>query len=96
MRRARFFGINSQGQLTMPSYQEILDILYEELQPFVDPGEALAEDMELVGDLDLDSLKIMDLLPRVEDRFDISIPLNVLPDVTTIKDLARQVERLTG
>jgi len=31
----------------------------------------------------------------VEERFDISIPLNVIPDVRTIRDFARQIEQLT-
>jgi acyl carrier protein len=38
----------------------------------------------------------MNLIEDVEDYFDISIPLNVLADVRTIKDLALQLERLTG
>jgi acyl carrier protein len=32
----------------------------------------------------------------VEDRFDISIPLNILPDVRTVKDLVLQIQKLNG
>ena len=49
---------------------------------------------DLLGDLDLDSLRVMNLLLQVEDRFDISIPVSVLPDVKTVKDLALQIENL--
>lgn len=80
----------------MSSYQEYLPDLYKVLQPFANEGEQLHEDTELVADLGLDSLKIMELMLEIEDQFDISIPLNVLPDIRTIKDLAIQVGSLSG
>ena len=30
----------------------------------------------------------------IEDRYDITVPLNVLPDVRTVRDLALQIDRL--
>ncbi len=78
----------------MSNYREYLPDLYEVLQPFANEGEQLTEDTQLVADLGLDSLKIMELMLEIEDRFDISIPLNVLPDIRTIKDLAKQVGSL--
>ncbi|MCZ5350921.1 acyl carrier protein, partial [Escherichia coli] len=36
-----------------------------------------------VNDLGLESIKVMDLLMMLEDRFDISIPINILLDVKT-------------
>lgn len=50
------------------------------------------ENTELTSDLHLDSLQIMNLLLSIEDQFDISIPVNVLADVSTIGDLARHIE----
>jgi acyl carrier protein len=79
----------------MSNYREYLPDLYEVLQPFSNEGEQLTEDTQLVADLGLDSLKIMELMLEIEDRFDISIPLNVLPDIRTIKDLAKQVGSLS-
>ena len=38
----------------------------------------------------------MQLLLETEERFDISIPLNILPDVRTVKDFALQVQQLMG
>ncbi|MCK4425431.1 MAG: acyl carrier protein, partial [Deltaproteobacteria bacterium] len=49
---------------------------------------------DLVADLGLDSMAVMELLAAIEDRFDISIPLNILPDVRTLKDLALQIQQL--
>jgi acyl carrier protein len=31
----------------------------------------------------------------VEDRFDISIPLNILPDVRTVSDFVLQIEKIS-
>ncbi|CAB1056234.1 Acyl carrier protein @ Acyl carrier protein associated with serine palmitoyltransferase [Olavius sp. associated proteobacterium Delta 1] len=78
----------------MHEYQIILQALNEILQPFVTRGQAVNEDTDLVADLGLDSLKVMKILESVEDRFDISIPLNVLPDVRTVKDFALQIQKL--
>ena len=58
----------------MPSYQEIYPQLIDLLGPFVTDGQEITEDTELVADLGLSSLKIMDLLLEVEDRFDVSVP----------------------
>lgn len=79
----------------MAEYQRILDNLYEGLAPFTKGVVDIDENTELVGDLNLDSLQIMELLLSVEDRFDISVPVSILPDVKTIKDLAMQIEKIT-
>jgi acyl carrier protein len=36
----------------------------------------------------------MNFMLQIEDRFDISIPVSILPDVRSVKDLALQIERL--
>jgi len=80
----------------MAEYQELLRELMEILKPFAKPGQALQEGTDLVTDLGLDSLRVMKLVVEVEDRFDISIPINILPNVRTIKDFAVQLETLLG
>jgi len=80
----------------MHEYQTILQALNEILKPFVPSGREVNEDTDLVADLGLDSLKVMKILESVEDRFDISIPLNVLPEVRTVKDFALQIQKING
>ncbi|MBI1518236.1 acyl carrier protein [Escherichia coli] len=46
-------------------------------------GVEIKPDSDLVNDLGLESIKVMDLLMMLEDRFDISIPINILLDVKT-------------
>ena len=78
----------------MTSYEEIRSRIFELLQPFVKDGQRLSEDTDLVADLGLDSLKVMNLIEAVEDSLDISIPLNILTEIQTIKDFSLQLQRL--
>lgn len=65
------------------------------LQPFAKEGQTIGDDTELVADLGLDSVQVMELLLEIEDQFDISIPLNILPDVRTVHDLSVQLQKIT-
>ncbi len=80
----------------MRDYDEILTEVYQGLKASGQDGVPLNEETELVGDLGLDSVQVMEMLLEVEDRFSISIPINILADVVTIRDLAVQIRRLTG
>jgi len=77
----------------MANYEDILSQLFEIIKPSVKDGRQLEEDTDLVADLGLDSLKVMTLVEEVEDQFDISIPLNMLAKVRTIKDFALQLQQ---
>ena len=79
----------------MASYEDILQGVYEVLKTYTSEGQTLREETELVADLNLDSVKVMELLLNIEDRFDISIPLNILPDVRTVADLCLQIQKVT-
>jgi acyl carrier protein len=72
----------------------ILQKVYEILKPFAPQGQQIEEETDLVADMGLDSLKVMKILENIEDYFDISIPLNILPDVRTVKDLVVQIQKL--
>jgi len=80
----------------MRDYENILEELYKILQPFVPQGLEIEEETDLVADLGLDSLKVMKIVESVEDSLDISIPLNMLPEVRTVKDFALQIQKLIG
>ena len=80
----------------MAGYERLLTELLDILKPFAKPGQILQEETDLVADLGLDSLRVMKLVVEVEDRFDISIPINILPNMRTVKDFAVQLEQLLG
>lgn len=75
--------------------QEVLAELIGILAPLA-KGRAVSPDTELIGDLALESLQIMNLVLAIEDRFDISVPVNALADVRTVGDLAVQIEKQLG
>jgi acyl carrier protein len=77
-------------------YETILAQIYELLDPLVEADIDIQEESDFVADLGFDSLKVMKLLEKVEDCYDISIPLNILPDIQTIKDFVIQLQRLTN
>jgi acyl carrier protein len=62
--------------------------------PFNKEAIALSRDTNIATDLELDSLAVMDLLAAIEDEFDISVPLNILPDLETIGQMADAVDAI--
>jgi acyl carrier protein len=47
-------------------------------------------------DLAFDSLTVMDLVAAMEDEWDIIIPLNLLPDLETVQQVADAVTRIVS
>ena len=78
----------------MTDYQEYLSFLYSTLETQNKNKRVLTENTALVADIGLSSLEVMEFIEKIEDHFDISIPLNILPDVNTIGDLAKKVRAL--
>jgi acyl carrier protein len=74
--------------------QDGFDEIVRALHPFRRQDEPITANTEIARDLDLDSLAVMNLLLEIEDKFDISIPLNVIPEIRTVGDLAGIVEHL--
>jgi len=81
------------GDITL-DYPQILAEICAELATLTQGRVEVGEDTDLLGDLGLDSLQVMNLMLQIEDRFDISIPVNILPDVKTVRDLAMQIDNL--
>lgn len=78
----------------MQSKEAILEQLYELIRPFSEPSLKLGEQTSIMDDIGLDSMKVMELVMQIEDHFDVSVPLNILPDVKTIGEFAKQLETL--
>lgn len=78
----------------MADYQEYLDFMYSALSQLNKKDIELTETTDLVADIGLSSLEVMEFIEKIEDHFDISIPLNILPDVNTVGELARKVQAL--
>jgi acyl carrier protein len=73
-----------------PIEDGVIDVLKHVSRRPIDPS--LASD--LVADLGFDSLQILEVIAELEDRFDISIPLNDVPATRTVAQVVTQVTRL--
>ncbi|HEV2986218.1 MAG TPA: acyl carrier protein [Vicinamibacterales bacterium] len=68
----------------------VIDVLKNVSRRPIEP--TLASD--LVADLGFDSLQVLEVIAELEDRFDISIPLNDVPATRTVAHVVAQVTRL--
>jgi acyl carrier protein len=80
----------------MADYDTYVNYIYTQLEVLDKEGLVLSEATHLVADVGLSSLQVMELIEHIEDHFDISIPLNILPDVNTVGDLARKLKDLNS
>ena len=69
----------------------ILEEIINALLPFKKSDEPITAETEIARDLKLDSLAVMDLLMVLEDKFDVSIPLNMVAEITTVGQLAKAI-----
>ncbi len=70
---------------------EVLELLAGK----VPAGVQVSAQTKIVGGLGLDSVAILDFIMELEDRFDVSIPLDQVAEVQTIAELSRAIEALT-
>ena len=68
--------------------------MVELIEPFNKKEAALAEDTTFAGDLEWDSLIVMDFVASVEDEFDILITMNQQAEIETVGQLVDAVEEL--
>ncbi len=68
--------------------------IIELIAPLNSKSVPLTETTTFAGDLEMDSLTVMDLVASMEDEWDIVMPLNMLPDLETIGQVADAVTRL--
>jgi acyl carrier protein len=79
----------------MPDYNSYIQFICNLLQTQQkSASRPLSEATDLIADVGLSSLQVMELIEKLEDHFDLSIPLNILPNITTIGDLATQLHSL--
>ena len=69
---------------------EIVELLAQRIPA----GIHVSAQTQIVGGLGLDSVAILDFIMDVEDRFDISIPLDRVAEVQTVGELSQAIEAL--
>ena len=72
----------------MQAIDDLEQQIVDALRAVVDQNIQITQDTDISRDLGLDSLTIMNFMMKLEDTFDLSIPLERLPEIQTVGDLA--------
>jgi acyl carrier protein len=79
----------------MTDRSEMFDRLKGLIEPFNKKGVELSEATTFAGDLEWDSLTVMDFVAEVEDSFDIVITMNMQAEIENVGQLVDAVTKLT-
>ena len=79
----------------MTDRQQIFDSVLGQIAPFNKKDVALTEATTFAGDLEWDSLTVMDFVAAIEDEFDIIITMNMQAEIETVGQLVDAVRGLT-
>jgi acyl carrier protein len=74
--------------------QQIFDTVAALVAPFNKKGVALGDATTFAGDLEWDSLTVMDFVAAIEDEFDILITMNMQAEIETLGQLVDAVGTL--
>ena len=66
------------------------------IEPFNKKGVAISDATTFAGDLEFDSLTVMDFVAEIEDSFDIIISMNAQAEIETYGQLIDAVVKLQG
>jgi acyl carrier protein len=80
----------------MTDRTEMYDTLAALIEPFNKKDAAVTEATTFAGDLEWDSLTVMDFVAEVEDAFDIVISMNLQAEIENVGQLVDAVTKLVG
>ncbi len=72
----------------------IFDTVTAQIEPFNKKGVALTDATTFQGDLEWDSLTVMDFVAAIEDEFEIIITMNMQAEIETVGQLVDAVVKL--
>jgi acyl carrier protein len=67
-----------------------------QIEPFNKKGVALGDATTFQGDLEWDSLTVMDFVAAIEDEFEIIITMNMQAEIENVGQLVDAVQKLKG
>lgn len=80
----------------MSDRQSIHDTVIAQIAPFNKKGVTLSDTTTFQGDLEWDSLTVMDFVAAIEDEFDIIITMNMQAEIENVGQLVDAVASLKG
>jgi acyl carrier protein len=87
-------GITINYGNPMTDRNEIYEAVAVQIAPFNKKGVALTETTTFQGDLEWDSLTVMDFVAAIEDEFDIMITMNMQAEIESVGELVDAVAKL--
>jgi acyl carrier protein len=78
----------------MSDRAQVFDTVTAQIAPFNKKGVALSDATTFQGDLEWDSLTVMDFVAAIEDEFDIIITMNMQAEIETVGQLVDAVMSL--
>jgi acyl carrier protein len=78
----------------MSSRADTFATVTQQIEPFNKKGIPLSDATSFAGDLEWDSLTVMDFVAAIEDEFEIIITMNMQAEIETVGQLVDAVEKL--
>jgi acyl carrier protein len=85
-----------QDFATMTSRAETAEKILPRIAEFNKKGVEVTDATSFAGDLEWDSLTVMDFVAAIEDDFDIIITMNMQAEIETVGQLVDAVAKLNG
>jgi acyl carrier protein len=80
----------------MTDRASVFETVKAQIEPFNKKGVELTDSTTFAGDLEWDSLTVMDFVAAIEDEFDIIITMNMQAEIETVGQLVDAVQKLKG
>ncbi|WCM29509.1 acyl carrier protein [Sphingomonas sp. QA11] len=80
----------------MTDRAQVFDTVTGLIEPFNKKGVSLSDATTFQGDLEWDSLTVMDFVAAIEDEFEIIITMNMQAEIETVGQLVDAVMKLKG
>ena len=80
----------------MSDRQNIFETVTGLIEPFNKKGVTLSDSTSFAGDLEWDSLTVMDFVAAIEDEFEIIITMNMQAEIENVGQLVDAVQKLKG
>lgn len=85
--------LRADASLTLAASDQdpVFKSVCELLQPFNQQGIPLRTDTIIMGDLEIDSVAIFDLIMEVEDAYEVTFPMEMISEIKTIGNLVQTI-----
>ncbi|MFO1057058.1 MAG: acyl carrier protein [Dongiaceae bacterium] len=76
------------------SQDEVLAEIARMLEPYRKEQLPITPETDISRDLNIDSVTVLDLMMELEDKYDVSIPQNLVLEIRTVADLIATIQRV--